>query len=691
MKARSPLLSLVCLGTLLLPANAETYSYADLVGRLTDLKALAAPPQPGEKAGLASSYDRKSRYDAANDKYIAWDANGDGNGIIRMEGDSAVLAEIQGPGCIWRTWSATTKAGHVKIFLDGSATPAVDLPFTAYFDGSQEPFNRPALVYKTKSNGYDNFTPIPFQKSCKIVAEKDWGAYYHFNYTQFASGTVLPTFHLPLAPADAAALDHANDVLLHAGQNPNLKSPTDQIVRQTMTAEPGKTTVVYDGSGSGAITALRVKFNLPTEIEAQRALLRQLALRITWDNQSTPSVWSPLGDFFGSPAAAIPFDSLTTGLGKDGYWYCYWYMPFGSHATLSIDNDGTTSLPMEWEITRAQPTQKSDALLRFHAKWHRDAFLPERPDRKIDWIQLTTQGKGRYVGTQLHIWNPRGGWWGEGDEKFFVDGEKFPSTFGTGSEDYFGYAWSSGKMFTEPLHGQPYTENHLAGHISDFRWHISDNIPFQTSFEGVLEKYYPNDRPTLYAAVAYWYLDPSGIDPYSAVPVGERVGFYVRPPIYHAPNAIEAENLICLNPAHGHQAARVNAVEFQIPSQVASNESVLSVRIIEQKVDFRGLKIEKAGKYNLQARVFKFGASGIYQFFVDGAPIGTPVDLYAARSVKESALSSDPIVDIGPVDLSAGDHILSIALVGHNEKARPSNPAGAFECLLDYLKLEPIQ
>ena len=132
-------------------------------------------------------------------------------------------------------------------------------------------------------------------------------------------------------------------------------------------------------------------------------------------------------------------------------------------------------------------------------------------------------------------------------------------------------------------------------------------------------------------------------------------------------------------------------MEFQIPSQVASNESVLSVRIIEQKVDFRGLKIEKAGKYNLQARVFKFGASGIYQFFVDGAPIGTPVDLYAARSVKESALSSDPIVDIGPVDLSAGDHILSIALVGHNEKARPSNPAGAFECLLDYLKLEPIQ
>ena len=101
---------------------------------------------------------------------------------------------------------------------------------------------------------------------------------------------------------------------------------------------------------------------------------------------------------------------------------------------------------------RAADASPSSSLGRFHAKWHRDAFLPEDPERrKIDWTMLKTEGRGRFCGVMLHVWNPRGGWWGEGDEKFFVDGEKFPSTFGTGSEDYFGYAWCNPTLFAELL------------------------------------------------------------------------------------------------------------------------------------------------------------------------------------------------------------------------------------------------
>jgi len=726
------LLALTCFGASLLSAKHKTYTYAQLVGRLTDLKALAVPPVPGEKAGLASSYDRlsqygvkdakhidwdaksdnygmgrksgdtavhaesKGQYDAKGKEYIDWDANRDFEGIIRMEGDTAVLAEIQGPGCIWRVWSGGPTAGHVKIYLDGKDTPAVDLPFSAYFDCSHEPFNRPGLVY-TQNTTYTNNTPIPFQKSCKIVAEKGWGQYYHFNYTQFPPGTVVPTFHLPISSTDAAALDHANDLFLHPGQNPNVKSPKDQVIRQTVTAEPGKTTVIYDASGSGAITGLRVKFDLPDDkdIEAQRTLLRQLALRITWDKQSQPSVWSPLGDFFGSPACAMPFDSLTTGLGKDGYFYCYWYMPFGSHATLSIDNDGEAPLPMQWEITRAKLTQKPGNLLRFHAKWHRDAFLPERPDRKIDWTLLTTQGKGRLVGTQLHVWNPRptSMLWNQGDEKFFVDGEGFPSIFGTGTSNYFGRDWSRRTIFTTPLHGQTYTENNgFDGPVSLFRWHVADNIPFQISFEGAIEKYPKNECPCLYAAVAYWYLDPSGRDPYPTVPVSERIGYWVRPPEYHAPNSFGRE-LGCINADPEHSASSRASADFQIPPQVASDDSVYCIRIktVGQKVIFTGPRVEKDGGYKLQARVFKGPGSGIYQFAVDGIPIGNPVDLYSPSSIKESAMSSDSLIDIGHVDLTPGEHLVSIALVGNNEKAdaKQANRPGRFECILNYIKLEP--
>lgn len=116
-------------------------TYVDLVRRLTDLERLASLPDEGEKCLQWSSYDRASKYDEKTGKYVGWDANGDGGGIIRREGDQLVLAEMKGPGCLWRIWSAAPKQGHVRIFLDDGANPAVDLPFMGYFDRS---FSRPS-------------------------------------------------------------------------------------------------------------------------------------------------------------------------------------------------------------------------------------------------------------------------------------------------------------------------------------------------------------------------------------------------------------------------------------------------------------------------------------------------------------------------------------------------------------------
>ena len=149
-----------------------------------------------------SSYDRASRYDSQTGKYVHWDANGDGNGIIRKEGDQIVMAEMKGPGCIWRIWSAATGKGHVKIYLDGDNTPAVDMPFEDYFDGKHAPFNYPALSYNLAgvgSSGQNLYFPISYRKSCKIVADKNWGNYYHFGYATYPPGTLVPTFSDRLA------------------------------------------------------------------------------------------------------------------------------------------------------------------------------------------------------------------------------------------------------------------------------------------------------------------------------------------------------------------------------------------------------------------------------------------------------------------------------------------------------------
>lgn len=177
------------------PAAAEELTYSDLVGRLTDLGRLAVLPEAGETCRQWSSYDRASQYDQTTKKYLRWDANGDGSGIIRAEGDRVVMAEMDGPGCIWRIWSAAADKGHVKIYLDGQAEPAVDLPFFAYFDGKHKPFDYPVLSYNLNtehSSGQNLYLPIPYQKSCKIVADKGWGNYYHFNYATYPKGTRSP-------------------------------------------------------------------------------------------------------------------------------------------------------------------------------------------------------------------------------------------------------------------------------------------------------------------------------------------------------------------------------------------------------------------------------------------------------------------------------------------------------------------
>ena len=207
----------------------QILTYADLVNRMTDLAHLAELPAAGEKCAQASSYDRASKYDEKTGKYINWGANGDNDGVIRHEGRQVVMAEIQGPGCIWRIWSAMAKQGRVSIYLDGQETPAVDLPFENYFSGDTPPFNYPMLSYNLATlgcQGQDLYMPIPFQKSCKVVANEGWGAYYHFTYSTFPKDTKVPTFSSALVEKDnAAALQKVNDFFQdNLGEDPGRAS-----------------------------------------------------------------------------------------------------------------------------------------------------------------------------------------------------------------------------------------------------------------------------------------------------------------------------------------------------------------------------------------------------------------------------------------------------------------------------------
>ncbi|HOX56651.1 MAG TPA: DUF2961 domain-containing protein [Candidatus Paceibacterota bacterium] len=655
-------------------AAQQQLTYVDLVKRLTDLEQLATVPMPGEKCVQWSSYDRASRYDAATGKYVAWDANADGDGIIRKEDGKLVFAEMEGPGCIWRIWSATPKEGHVRIYLDGAAEPAVDLPFVGYFDRKNEPFTCPALVH-TVAMGWNNYTPIPFQKSCKITADPGWGAYYQFVYTVFPKGTQVPAFRRDLSAAERAALDQANSILGECRFGAGREHPGAKLIAKGIKAGPVTTSTVAKLKGPRAITGLRVRL-VPAPAPEDLDTLRELALQIKWDGESAPSVWSPLGDFFGTAPGLNAYRSLPLGAGEDGWLYCNWYMPFKKEARVELVNDGSTARTLQVELQHAELSRPIAQLGRFHAKWHRDAFLPREAERWIDWPFLKTEGAGRFAGLMLHVWNPRGSWWGEGDEKFFVDGEKFPSTIGTGSEDYFGYAWCCPQLFQNAYHNQTRNDGNNRGHISVNRWQIADAIPFHKSFEGCIEKYYRNDRPTLYAGTTYWYLGPDGNDPYRPLPLRERLGYWGPVQTYKVKGAIEGEKLKIIAKSGGEtQEQDMTAFEG-----AWSNDAHLWW--IQAKPGDKlelALPLQQTGKYRMLMQLTRAPDYGIVQLHLDGQKLGSPIDLYrkAVRSTGELAM--------GELELAAGDHKLTVEIVGANDKAIKSHMFG-----LDYVKLDPM-
>ena len=183
--------------------------------------------------------------------------------------------------------------------------------------------------------------------------------------------------------------------------------------------------------------------------EDEMAALRKLVLQITFDGQAKPAVWCPLGDFFGTAPGVNLYKSLPTGMTKDGL------LRLLVHAVRQ-ERRGRTGQRRHGEPRRSSSRSSTPRWGGRSRAWGTSTASGTatssrcRPDRWPDWTMLKTEGRGRFCGVMLHVWNPRGGWWGEGDEKFFVDGEKFPSTIGTGSEDYFGYAWCDPDLFQTP-------------------------------------------------------------------------------------------------------------------------------------------------------------------------------------------------------------------------------------------------
>lgn len=517
-----------------------TYSYGDIVNMITDMESLALLPPAGETGAAATSYDRASKYDASTDTYIDWadyeisnyngsrpyTSNADGWGYIKSvddeRGKGILVADIKGTGAIFRSWFATVGEGNIEIYIDGADQPTICMPLEDFVDSSKETspyYGLNNLVY-TIAEGKNNYTPITFNESCKIILREGWGDYYQFSYRLFAEGVSVEPIGASYTAEQKEALMACNAILGACGTAPHTYEG-EQTTKVDHAVPVGERVTLFETTGEGAITRFKVKFNkaLGNRIEIA---MQKLELSMYWDGEESPSVWAPLGDFFATPGGKS-YRSLPLGLEEDGTFYCYWYMPYARSAKIVLENLDEVAHDIHVEVTTAPLKRNIREYARFHTKWSMNRFMPEREDRGSDYTVLKVKGAGRFLGFNLHLYMLTGGyWWGEGDEKFFVDGEKFPSTFGTGSEDYFGYAWGSGAYFTHAFHAQNWINGIFAedSNINNVRFQLGDNVPFQTEFEACIEKFFDNDNDR-YAATAFFYLSADGEDPYTPVKYAE--------------------------------------------------------------------------------------------------------------------------------------------------------------------------
>jgi hypothetical protein len=287
---------------------------------------------------------------------------------------------------------------------------------------------------------------------------------------------------------------------------------------------PGQTIELGKIDGHGRIT--HIWFTIAAKSSDH---LRELVFRIYWDGAEKAAVESPLGDFFGLGFGKyVEYKSAPVSIGGIKALNCYWPMPFDKGARLTMTNEGAEQVgSCYFNIDYRLDDKPAEDGLYFHTQY-RQAHPASKGE---DYLILDTRGRGHHVGTFLSVLANSDGWWGEGNDKFYVDGAQRPTIEGTGSEDYFCGAWDFQHAFWNPFNGVPYYDKGEKRGIMNtcYRWHIQDPVPFRNSLRFTIEHGSSgpnNDRRPLrnhYSSVAFYYLDNPEGDAPPLPPFKERI------------------------------------------------------------------------------------------------------------------------------------------------------------------------
>ena len=643
----------------------ETITVEHLLNEMVDFENLAQRPDPFFKEAMASSYSRE-----AHNGGDAWFDNLDRGGYVRTELNEGrtehVLADLKGPGTITRFWSANpTNENVTRFYFDGETEPRLSVPLEALFHGETDPFG-PAFSYISGTGG-NLYYPIPYEDALKITieeADRPLSLYYEINYRTYIDRVKVKSFN----PVEAETWEATQIRVAYALARPEPTPMPEESgwYVQRLTIPPGETTRLPRVNGEKAVYnwSIRVLGTRESQVwdDPQRAhnAYRYLVLGVDFDNEK--SIETPLGDFFGSAPGVNPYENLFFTVDENGWMTSRLMMPFRKSMDFSLTNTGSIPYTVEMNL-HIGAYDFTDRSYHLCAQW---GTLTQETWPPFDTNFLNTTGEGKVIGSVYNLSNTVLIWWGEGDQKIFVDGEPFPSTFGTGTEDDYGYAYGYNAPFTRPYHAQTRVDGPgSGGHISLNRWYVLDAYPYRRSIQFDQEIWHWMPCEPTWSHVVYWYAKPGSPGPHAVDRTAlAPVDLGIR------------ENM--LDPFEGELLA------FETAGGVAGTERLANCSRAEHLVWREAVAgdrmtvhftVPEAGRYSVELNLAMSPEYGRHRLTVNGAPVEETIDEYSPELYWLHP-------DLGVFDLTEGNNTLEIETLDPNSEATGANLFG-----LDYIFL----
>jgi hypothetical protein len=664
-------------------AASRTVTLESLLHEMTDRDALARRPDPAYTLKQISSHDPAKR-DPADE--ATWHSNHDYEQFVRTEVNEGrhewVIMDEAGPGAIVRFWlplNADRDRQVIRFYFDGSATPAIAAKFNDLMSGRAlvpPPFafvawNDDDLRHQSRHApgtlrgvAGDLYLPIPFARRCKITLDQ-MPFYYIADFRAYTPGTRVRTLAMADLDAAKAALTRAGDLLT---EPPAAMPASAQSAQQTV-APGGKMTLDLP-EGSRAVRDVEVRIDPK---DAPRAL-RSLVVTAAFDGE--PTVWCPAGDFFGTGARLHAVRDRFREVKEDGTLRASWTMPYRRAGSVTLRNVGAKPLAVRLAAA-TEPWRWDDRSLLFHSNWRCTLDMKTRP--RADWNYIDLHGEGRYVGDTLTVYSPVPDWYGEGDERIYVDGETFPSHIGTGTEDYYGYAWGMASYFSSPFLSTPRRDlddrGDWRGYTTTSRLRVLDSIPVTTALKVDMEVWHWADTRVDYAAATFWYGRPGATHNRTEQPAEAAAPIREAPPlpkVTKIDGAIEFEELPILRKSPGTETSTQNeglhVGQWSNGRQLFTQASGIG-DFVEFSIPVGDDKPRRLTLYGTKSYDY-----AIVRFLVNGKRAGADYDGYTADPA-----ASGPI-DLGTVTPEGGKLLLRVEVVGANAAARGKRTYFGLDC-----------